>query len=57
MIELTATKPEEDLKVTIPLFNDDNRPTLPFIGLALLELTVDITIGYAAYRIFKALKK
>lgn len=55
MISINASQPEGPSS-KIVLINDQNRPTLPFIGLLACELALDCLVGYAAYRLFKALK-
>lgn len=56
MIKIVATDTQNTNATELVLVDDNNKPTATLMGLAALELTIDVCIAYGVYRLFKAIK-
>ena len=53
MLKLVAIAEDEGETYEVPLLDENDWPTKMMIITGLIELAIDIYLGYAAYRFFK----
>ena len=54
MLKLVATAEDDGQTFELPILGEQDKPTKVFWGLLIAELALDVYLGYAAYRFFKA---
>ena len=54
MLKLVAIADDDGQTFEVPLLDENDKPTKLMIVTGLIELAIDIYVGYAAYRFFKA---